>query len=275
MDSSAQTLGTLRAFRDSFHRCFTRRADALFELSDARLTAGSFPSPPHLSLAVVHRRGWGSLYAALSMGRMDGGALRGLLSGHPLLGGGTPSDPPIYAVDVSVWPRCDAEASPERGYYYHPSRHSAGQPIGAGWAYQLMVQLSFEHGSWVAPVDARRVKPAEDANEVAPGQVRALAQRLPEPETGPICVFDAGYDPVKLQRELEGCPARILVRLHSKCFLKSVAWWVRSLRRASRLRLRPRNGGLWRGLIRGAMPIKARVVHREGRASRRLLKCLF
>ena len=31
----------------------------------------------------------------------------------------------------------------------------------------------------------------------------------------PLFVFDAGYDPVKLQRALEGCPVRILVRLHS------------------------------------------------------------
>ena len=69
MNSSAQTLDTLRAFRNSLYRCFDRRADALFELTDALLTAASFPSPPHLSLAAVHRRGWGSLYAALSMGR--------------------------------------------------------------------------------------------------------------------------------------------------------------------------------------------------------------
>jgi len=43
-------------------------------------------------------------------------------------------------------------------------------------------------------------------------------QRLPEPEALLIFVFDAGYDPVKLQRRaLEGCLARILlVRLHSK-----------------------------------------------------------
>jgi hypothetical protein len=137
-----------------------------------------------------------------------------LLSRHPLKDGG-PDDPPVYAVDVSVWPRCDAEASPGRGYYYHPSRHSAGQPIVAGWAYQLIAQLGFERDSWVAPVDARRVKPVEDTDEVATEQVRALVERLPEPKTVPIFVFDAGYDPVKLQRGLEGCPAQILVRLHS------------------------------------------------------------
>jgi hypothetical protein len=214
MDPSARTFGTLRFFRDSFYRCLDRRVDALFELPDAILTAGSVPSPPHLSLAAVHRRGWGSLYAALSMGRMDEGRLRDLLSRHTLEDGG-PGDPPIYAVDVSVWPRCDAETSPERGYYYHPSRHSAGQPIVTGWAYQLVAQLSFERDSWVALVDARRVRPAENTDEAAAEQVRALVQRLPEPEALPIFVFDAGYDPVKLQRALEGCPARILVRLHS------------------------------------------------------------
>ena len=56
----------LRAFRRSFYECFHRRSDALFELADAILTAdGAAPSPAHLSLQASHRRGWGSLYAAL------------------------------------------------------------------------------------------------------------------------------------------------------------------------------------------------------------------
>ena len=57
--------------------------DALFELADAALTAGSVPSPVHLSLAPVYRRGWGSLYAALSKGSLDEGVLRDLLAGYP------------------------------------------------------------------------------------------------------------------------------------------------------------------------------------------------
>jgi hypothetical protein len=72
-------------------------------------------------------------------------------------------------VDVSVWSRCDAEASPGRGYYYHhPSRHSAGQPIVAGWAYQLVAGLSFERDSWVSPLDARRVRPEASARRRTP-----------------------------------------------------------------------------------------------------------
>ncbi len=213
MDPSAESL---RTFRDSFYRCFDRRADALFELTDALLTASSVPSSPvHLSLAPAHRRGWGSLYATLRRGRIDETPLRELLAQLPPAGEGDRLSS-VYAVDVSVWSRCDAEASPGRGYYYHPSRHSAGQPIVAGWAYQFVAGLSFKRDSWVAPVDSRRVRPEEDANEVAVEQIQGLLSRLPEACTEvPLFVFDAGYDPVKLQRGLEDHRAHILVRLHS------------------------------------------------------------
>lgn len=46
----------LRKFRETFYACLQRRSDALFELSDTVLTAGSVHSPPHLSLEGVHRR---------------------------------------------------------------------------------------------------------------------------------------------------------------------------------------------------------------------------
>ena len=86
----------LRDFRAALYACFTRRADALFELTDALLTADAVPSPVHLSLAPAHRRGWGSLYAALREGHIDVDAPRGVLARHPLAGG-----QPIYAVDCS------------------------------------------------------------------------------------------------------------------------------------------------------------------------------
>ncbi len=116
----------------------------------------------------------------MSKGRIDYGSILQLLTLHPPAEGGMQ----VYAAGVSPWPRCDADASPARGYLYHPSRHSAGQPIVAGWAYQLIARLSFERGSWVGPVDARRVKPEEDATDVAREQIR-------QPEA-PLFVFDAG-----------------------------------------------------------------------------------
>ena len=156
----------LRAFRTALHDCFQRRADALFELSDALLAAESVTSLPPLSLQATHRRGWGSLYDAVAEGHLDVAALRTLLTRHAV-----PAAHPVYALDLSVWPRCDAEASPERGFYYHPSRHSAGQPIVAGWAYQWLAQLTLTRDSWTAPLDVRRVHPTENPNTIAVEQI--------------------------------------------------------------------------------------------------------
>ena len=64
MDSPA--LDTFRAFRNSLYNCLHRRADALFELTDALLTAEPVPSPVHVSLQPSHRLG--SLHNAPSYG---------------------------------------------------------------------------------------------------------------------------------------------------------------------------------------------------------------
>ena len=209
-----ETIRTLQFFRADLYGCFGRREDALFELVEALLVTPAVRSVPHLSLEASYRRGWGSAYAALAHGHVDTELLRAVLVRRPLAEG-----QPIYAVDVSVWPRCDAETSPDRGFYYHPSRHSAGQPIVAGWAYQWLAQLSFARDSWTAPLDVRRVHPAENANAVAVGQVVALLDLVSGSETIPLFVFDAGYDPVQLGLGLVEQPVAILVRLRSdRCF---------------------------------------------------------
>ena len=214
MDDLYSPHTALRDFRTSLYGCLGRRADALFELGDAILTAGPRPSLAHLSLAVPHRRGWGSLYAALQHGQLDEERLRALLARCV-----PDADQPVYAVDVSVWPRCEAETSAERGYYYHPSRHLDGQPIVKGWAYQWIAQLGFERDSWTAPVEVRRVLPQENAASVAAAQVKALRQRLPPTDTAPLFVFDAGYDVTALTHALLDEPVALLVRLRAdRCF---------------------------------------------------------
>ena len=176
-------LARLGHFRSELHACFTRRADAMFELGDTLLCAPAITSVAQLSLEPSHRRGWGSSYAALARGRIDIKRLRDVLVAR------LPDvDPLVFAVDVTTWPRCDAECSPERGYYYHPSRHSAGQPIIAGWAYQWIAQLSFDRDSWTAPVDARRLHPLDDTDQTAAAQIRALLGRLPAGQAVPLFV---------------------------------------------------------------------------------------
>jgi hypothetical protein len=214
MPTPTLPLARLGAFRTELHACCTRRADALFELGDALLCAPAVPSLPHLSLEPAHRRGWGSAYAALARGRIDAERLRDLLvSSLPA------ADPLVFAVDVTTWPRCDAEGSPCRGYYYHPSRHSAGQPIVAGWAFQWIAQVSFARDSWTAPVDAARLHPLDDTDQQAAVQVRALLGRLPDGGPVPLVVFDAGYDSAQLTLDLAEERVAVLVRLRSdRCF---------------------------------------------------------
>ena len=208
---------TLRQFRAGIYQRLGARRDALFELLDAATVAGLVPSLAHLSLTAVHRRGWGSLYDALATGTMDMPSLRELV-GRYLLDDGQP----IYALDTSVWPRDDAETSPARGYHFSPSRQSAGQPIVAGWSYAWLAQVSFTHDSWTAPLDVRRVAPADDAHAVAGAQIRELLGRLRPDGPVPWFVFDAGYDPESLARslaDLDGERVAVLVRLRSgRCF---------------------------------------------------------
>src|SRR3712207_9450011 len=47
-------------------------------------------------------------------------------------------------------------------------------------------------------------------------QVKAFLRLSPEEErVAPLFIFDAGYDPVKVQQGLEGTPCQILVRLRT------------------------------------------------------------
>jgi hypothetical protein len=210
--TEAPELIQLQAFRAGFHDCLNRWADALFELTDAALCA---PTPvgsvPALSLEPVFRRSHGSLYKALARGRVDADRLRELLVAN------RPTHwPLVFAVDASTWDRCDAETSPERGFYYSASKHSAGQPIVAGWCYQWITQLGWAADSWTAPLDAQRISPHQDSTTATLAQVQRLVGLLPDQHEVPLFVFDAGYDAIALGAGLADTRAQVLVRISPK-----------------------------------------------------------
>jgi Transposase DDE domain len=203
---------SLADFRSGFHACWTRWADAGFELCEAMLCApGPVSSIPALSLEPVFRRSHGSLYKALTHGEIDAEAMRDLLATNR-----PPRWPLVFAVDESTWARCDAETSPERGSYYSASKHSAGQPIVAGWSYQWITQLDWANDSWTAPMDAVRLRPDTDTVTTTAAQITDLVARVDTAgETGhaPTFVFDAGYDPIALTHELADTPAVLVTRI--------------------------------------------------------------
>ena len=204
-------LAGLMTYRSGFYRCLTGWADALFELTDALLmTPGPVSSIPALSLAPAHRRSHGSLYKALARGSIDVDALRDLQVTY------RPRDwPLVFAVDTSSWPRDDAETSPDRGFYHHPSRHSNGKPIVAGWNYSWIAQCNWARDSWTAPLDVTRFPPQDDTGQATARQVTNLVRRLhlhPD-DPVPLFVFDAGYDPIALTVDLAEVRAQLLVRI--------------------------------------------------------------
>ncbi|MGH2895716.1 MAG: NF041680 family putative transposase [Solirubrobacteraceae bacterium] len=205
----AVRLDQIKAFRSHYYDCLASWGDALFELTDAALCApGAIASVPGLSLEPAFRRSHGSLYKALARGEINEDALRALLVGS------RPKDwPLVFAVDASTWERPDAETSPERGFYYSASRHSAGQPIAAGWSYQWIAQLNLERDSWTAPLDAMRIPPSANATEATVGQVRRLVGLLPGDGAVPLFVFDAGYDAAGISHGLGATRAQVLVRI--------------------------------------------------------------
>jgi hypothetical protein len=202
-------MADLIEFRSGLYGCLTGWRDALFELCDAVLCS---PSPvgsvPSLSLEPVFRRGHGSLYKALARGRIDTDRLRRLLIAN------LPAHwPRVFAVDASTWDRCDAETSPERGFYYSASKHSAGQPIVAGWNYQWISQLSFTPDSWTAPCDVTRIPPTADTTNATVDQIRDLVGLLDDDGDVPMFVLDAGYDPIAISHELAATRAHVLCRI--------------------------------------------------------------
>jgi len=65
----------------------------------------------------------------------------------------------------------------------------------------------------------RRVRPGEDATNVAAAQMKEMIRRLPADGPVPLCVFDAGYDPVQLALDVGEARVATLVRLRKKrCF---------------------------------------------------------
>ncbi len=194
------TRAALQDFRAGLYATLSGWGDAQFELCDALLCSSApVSSVPTLSLEPTFRRSHGSLYKSLDRGSIDTDALRALLVANRPAGW-----PLVFAVDASSWARCDAETSPERGFYYSASRHSAGQPIVAGWCYQWICQLDWAMDSWTAPLDATRIRPTQDATTVTIAQVRHLVDLLP-----------AGYDPAALTHELSDTRAAIVIRIRA------------------------------------------------------------
>lgn len=218
-------LGQLSAFRTEFYACLTRRADAVFDLTDAVLCAdGPVRSLVETSLAGEHRRGHGSLYAALNHGRVEIARLRRALTSLPLpkAAGGRL----VLAVDITSWLRPEAHTSPARILCHTYGRGKDTHIMVPGWPYSVVCALETGRHSWTAPLDAQRLAPGDDAATVTATQLRRLvtdligAGRWQPGDPDVLIVADAGYDGPRLSFLLADLPVAVLVRMRSDRVLR-------------------------------------------------------
>jgi hypothetical protein len=225
---TAGAFGELSRFRQEFYQCLTARADALFELTDAVLCAdGPVHSLVELSLVGEHRRGHGSLYAALARGRVDIERLRWALAAVPLPRAA--DGRLVLAVDVTCWLRPEAHTSPERILCHTYGRGKDQHLMIPGWPYSVVCALETGRSSWTAPLDARRLTPGTDTVTVTADQLRQTIDRLiaaghwhpGDPDIW--IVADAGYDGPRLSYLLADLPVAVLTRMRSDRVLRRAA----------------------------------------------------
>ncbi|MFE6617581.1 NF041680 family putative transposase [Amycolatopsis sp. NPDC057786] len=224
----AGSAGELSALRREFYRCLTRRADALFELTDAVLCAdGPVRSVAELSLTGEHRRGHGSGYAALARGRVEVDRLRAALTAVSLPRAA--DGRLVLAVDVTCWLRPEAHTCPQRILCHTYGRGKDQHIMVPGWPYSVVVALETGRHSWTAPLDVVRLAPGDDAASVTARQIRDVVERLiragqwrpGDPEI--LLVADAGYDGPRLAHVLADLPLIVLVRMRSDRVLRRAA----------------------------------------------------
>jgi len=226
--SRVEALDALSAFRTEFYACLTGRADALFELADAVLcTEGPVTSLPELSLTYVHRRGHGAMYDALASGKITPLRFRAALVGLPLPRWGGRI---TLGVDITPWPRPDAECSPGRCHCHRPCRCDGVRQTIPGWPYSMIAALEPGPSSWTALLDAIRIGPEDEVTEVTAAQVRGVVDALVragqwhpgDPEI--LLVFDSGYDGTRLAFLLADLPVHLLVRIRCDRVFYGPGW---------------------------------------------------
>jgi hypothetical protein len=166
-----------------------------------------------LSLEKVFRRGHGSLYDGLARGHIDSQALRFLLvrSWDPVDAG-----PVKFAIDVSPWPRPDAETSRQRCHAYASCRCDGSRKTIPGWPYSVAVGLEWGATSWTAPLDAVRIGPDDDATLATVVQIRRVMAALGVARTlvgrpPALAVMDSGYDLTRIAHLLAGSGEKVQV----------------------------------------------------------------
>lgn len=206
----------LQRLRADIYGCFTRRADALFELCDAMACApGPVACPVELSLEPEFRRGHAMVYESLAHGRVDAGRLRRVLVER--LAPAREGEPLMFGVDVTPVPRPDCRYVD--GLAMVQVRGAGGDRLLSGWPVSVLVGIGWGACSWVDPLEARRIEPGGGSSATALAQVEGLLDDLTATggfrpgQAVPLVMFDSGYPIVWLAHAVAGRAVQVMGRV--------------------------------------------------------------
>jgi hypothetical protein len=214
-------LNTLKAFRQQAYESMAQRADSLFSLCDALLTAPAAHSLPELSYSPFFERRWPSIYAALADGKVNFAELRTLCVTSVLAE--VPEDALIWiAVDATPVERAEAQTSEDRGYIPVSNLPQADKAISIGWMLSVVGLLPEAASSWVPPLDVQRIGSEQTAIGVAIEQLRQLKPLFGSRRV--IVVADRAYGTPEMLRACRELGYSVLIRLSSnrKLYRKAV-----------------------------------------------------
>ena len=174
-----------------YHECFTRAADALFDLADALLTDVGAGSLIELSQAACFRRGWPSLYAALEDGQIDHAALIRVFT--ELLPQRMRGTRLVLGLDTSSILRPQAHTSNDRTLVYRSNLPAAATPVGPGWSFSALVVVPDPVSRWIYILDHRRVPSSETATTIGVAQLQAVLPKLRTGGGRPVVLLDRRY----------------------------------------------------------------------------------
>lgn len=215
---------SLNQFRNGVYTSLTRRADVLFELSDAVACSTSpVTDVARLSLEAEQHRGHGGVYDGLASGRINNAQLSWALAEAPLpmITGPDGRARIVLAVDVCNWLRPDAATSPHRSFCHTYGRGKGQAQMIPGWPYSFVAALETGASSWTAILDATRILPEDDATTVTAAQLRNVITNLRtaghwrQGDPDILIVTDAGYDGPRLAWLISDLPVVIICRVRS------------------------------------------------------------
>ena len=173
--TTTQQISRLNEFRQVIYECaFWKEQDAQFELLDAlSATAHAIRSFPELSLSPFFRRKWSSAYTAVERGRQDREWLTRYLSNQikPNQDGVV-----LMPLDMSAWPRPDAETLPDRQFVRSSTEDVTGEDIVVGQPYSLLGWVAEPGESWTLPVRGMRIPSDQTEAEAGVAQVLAFCK---------------------------------------------------------------------------------------------------